>query len=520
MKKIKYLMFVLVISLIFIPSSVFAKTKEEAESMLNSMALENADGSCTWNFEITDPDVMVENYCNYSLNDLIKDHPWLENVSYEQQLETLDSMKKSCRLATVESIVEIESRKFGYPNWSVGVDLSNGVPIVYDDYDINLFDSNKLSLTATYESTSEYGYEVVGTVLKTCKVEINEIDENVLKSVSKVVKKFEANNVIYSLTSFNSVYHYGKIFENNTIDSEMILYKFPEFKQSLMDNPEYDYEIAWFGGGGTPIETGCGGYVIAYKDGVPYGLRYVNFSIDNRLYVDKSLDGTSIEKAYDRLNKFFNGKVDIKFDSDTYEENYDIDGITGLFTYVNLGNVETPIFIVEVDKKDLDDFEVKAHNKKYNVNVISNSYDVPIDATLEVKDVMKNITLDTNEYRLLGAYDIDVIKTGTGSYVKNVENGIDVYIPVSNRKIGEKLKVIHMEENNKQGDEFEGEVVEIDGVQYVKFRTTHFSTYAVVDDTSAIANPDTGDDVIYSVVLAVLSISGLFVVYKLRPKYE
>lgn len=517
MKKIKYLSFVLVLSLLFVPGNVLAKAN--AEARLNAMALENEDGTCTWNVKIADPNALGDEYCNFSLQDLIRDNQWIGNLPEEEQLEMLESRRKNCRGATVISTIEVASRKMGNANWDISVDFSNGTGDWEDYDDINVFDPNKLTLIAYYDAVDEYGNNNTMTVSKTCKVQINEVDEKILKDASKVVKKLEGNNVIYSLNSFNSVYHYGSIFQNNRLDSEMILYKFPKFKQSLMENPEFDYEIAWNGGGGSPMASGCQGYVIAYKDGIPYGLKLVNFTIDNRLYVDKDLEGTVVERAYNRLNEFFNGKVDITFDSSILEEDT-VDGFVGTYTIVKLGEVETPIFIIEVDKHELDKFEVKAHHKKHNVNVITNSYDVPIDATLEVEDVKKNITLDKNEYKVLGAYDIDVVKTGNGGYVKTIENGIDVFIPVSNRKVGEKLKVFHMEEDNKTGEEFDGEVVEVEGVKYVKFRTTHFSTYAVAANAVQIDNPDTGDNIISSFILAFLSLCGLIMVCKFKPKYE
>lgn len=520
MKKFKYVLVLFVLTLIFIPGNVFAKTKEEAEALLDSMAVENNDGSCTWKFKLTEPEILIDNYCNYSLQDLLKDNPRLENLEEWEQLQVYEDMKENCRMSVVTSPIEVASRKMGNKNWTFGVDFSNGTPDYRDNYDYEVFDQDNLSLTNYYDSIDEYGHNITVSVLKTCSVEILEVDEQEVKKASKIIKKFEANNVIYSLNSFNSVYHYGTIFENNTINSDMILYKFPEFKQSLMENPEFDYEIAWDGGGGMPTETGCAGYVIAYKDDITYGLRYVNFTIDNRLYVDKDLDGTLVERAYNRLNEYFNGKVEIEFDLNVYDDSYMVDGLSGVYTNVKLGNVETPIFIIEVEKKYLDKFEVKAHHKKYNVNVISNSYDVPLDATLQVDDVMKNISLDTNEYKILSAYNIDVVKTGAGSYVKNVENGIDVFIPIAGKEVGEKLKILHMIDDNKSDEEFEGEVVEIDGQHYVKFRTTHFSTYAVAEGTSQISNPNTGDSIIYSILLAFLSICSLFVLYKKNLNFK
>lgn len=516
MKKLKYLLFVLAFSLIFIPGNVLAKTKEEAEEELNRLAIENQDGTCTWDIKMMDPQVLIDNTCNYNLQSIIKDNPWVGNLEKEEQENILKDFISGCRGSSIFSVVEVASRKAGNSNWTVGPDLSK-----YQDsngmYNLENIDLDNLTLVNYYDTISEYGYPTLVRVERTCKVNVVETDNSLVKNANKIMKKLDGSHAIYSLNSFNSVYHYGPIFQNNRIASDMILYKFPDFKEALMDNPEFEYEIAWEGGGGTPTETGCSGYVLAYKDGIPYGMKNVNFTIDNRLYVDESLEGTPLEKAEARLEEFFNNSLDIEFDTSVYETDYEVDGNVGIYTNVILGNYTSPIFIMEVDKKYLDKFEVKAHHKKYNVNVITNSYDVPLDATLEVEDVMNKVTLDTDEYKVLGAYDIDVVKTGTGSYVRTVENGIDVFIPISNRKVGEKLKVFHVSDDSKD-EEFEGEVVEVDGLQYVKFRTNHFSTYAVADASNSIINPETSDTIAGAIILVLVGLLGFGLVYKLRPR--
>lgn len=516
MKKLKYLLFVLAFSLIFIPGNVLAKTKEEAEEELNRLVIENQDGTCTWDVKMIDPEVLIKNTCNYTLESLNQMLPWLGDRPLDEQQEVLKNYIDSCKLSSVTSVFEVASRKVGNPNWSLGHDFSNGTPGHEDDYDYEYFNPNAVTFWTTYfEGYDEWNNKVYKNIERTCKVEYVENDKSIEKEAVKVAEKMTSNNIIYSLNTFNSVYHYGKIFENDTIDSEMILYKFPKFKKTLMENPEFKYEIAWEGGGGTPTETGCSGYVLIYRDGVPYAMKYVSFTMDNRFYVLKDLPGTAREKAEARLRTFFGPKVKIEF-SDYYEEmNEEEYNMVGTFTYVTIGEYETPIFLMEVETDNLDEFIVDAFNKQFGVNVSTRSYDVPIDATLEVDDVMKKITLDTDEYKILSAYNIDVVKTGTGSYVKNVENGIDVFIPISGRKVGEKLKVFHVSEDSLD-EEFVGEVVELDGLQYVKFTTTHFSTYAVAD--SVLTNPETSDTVVGAIILVLVGLLGFGLVYKLRPR--
>ena len=512
MKIRRYLLYVLFFAIILMPSSSLAKTKEEALAQLEQLAIENSDGSCSWDVKMIDPKVMAENYCNFTKNEIYEMYPYVKNYNDDELTDYIKNVIKGCKEATINSIIENASRKKGFNNWEVAV------------YDLNFetFDPNSVVLSTLYNTELNNNYELA---TKTCKIEYVEYEEKELKDAKNIVKKLNSNNTIYSLNSFNSIYHYGPIFQNNRIASDMILYKFPEFKQILMEHPEYEYEIAWQGGGGTPIETGCSGYIFAYKNGIPYGMKSVGFTIDNRLYVDKDAEGTLIERATARLNEYFKNSIKIEFNLEVMEENLEIDGMTGLFTEIKLGEYSTQIFILEVDKKELDKFEAKAHHKKYDINVITSSYDVPLDMTLDVEEVTDKLEINNKEHNILNAYDINVIKTGNKTLIKKIEDGIEVYIPVQNKKINDKMKVFHIVDNKELQEEFEGIVVELDGKMYVKFITTHFSTYAVADTLNAdvdvsdqIISPNTGDTIGYSITLLLISLCTLCFVAKANKK--
>ena len=510
MNNLKKLLLASALTIIFLSPNVNAgvreevekKTKEQAVAELENLSIQNEDGSCTWDIKMVDPKIMAQTYCNYTDADIRRLNPWSETLEPEEFERVKSDYIGSCQFNTIYSVIENASRKKGNANWQVGVFEA--------DYDT--LDPENVTLVSYYDGEEQYNQE---HVYKTCKLNYVQVDEKEIKEASKVVKKLESRNTIYSLNSFNSIYHYGPIFQNNKLDSEMILYKFPEFKQELMKNSEYKFEIAWNGGGGTPIETGCEGFVIAYKNDIPLGMSYVFFSIDNRLYVDKDLPGTPVEKAQARLNEYFKGKVNIEFNAEVYDVDMEIDGYQGVFTEVKLGENINPIFIIEVEKKELDKFEVKAHHKKYDINVLSNSYDVPLDATLNVEDVKSKINIKSEEYKITSAYDINVIKTGNGTKVSTIEDGIYVYLPVTNKELGEKVKVLHVKDNDDIGEEYEGEVVELEGNKYVMFKTNHFSTYAIAEET--VTNPETSDAIISAIILVLLFTGGLGLILKLKP---
>ena len=55
---------------------------------------------------------------------------------------------------------------------------------------------------------------------------------------------------------------------------------------------------------------------------------------------------------------------------------------------------------------------------------------------------------------------------------------------------------------------YDGEVVKVDGKNYVKFITNHFSTYVLASE--AIENPQTLDEISNSILITCVSLLGLF----------
>lgn len=502
-----------ILSLLFIPSTVMARTKEEAEEYFKEIPIiENEDGSCSFELETIPLDILVSNTCNYSKKELLeKMYGWEELTDEELEIRIKDYLD-SCAYSLTYYSIEKKGREL----------FDDSSMLLRSEF---LDNYSKIDLAIDYDN--EFG-SGAGEVKKTCNIKYAEYDEKVLKDALKVTKKIKNDYVMYGFDTFNSFYHYGMIFDNDFYNPNLSLYRFPELKNILTDNPEFDYNVVTMGGGGTPTYVGLGGGIEIYKDGILYANKEVNFGYNTVLPVDKDLSGTVFEKAENRLNEFFKGKAEIKLDVENAnildDEYADIDlnktlgtkdvKYKAYFTMGLLNDVEVQILIVEVDSKLLDKFEVRAKHKNTGVHVHTNSYEVPIDATLDVtdkKDKVKDVF--SGKYQLIDAFDINVVKTATGGFVKTIEDGILVYIPINNRKVGEKLKVYHVTDNNKRGEEFTGEVVEYEGRHYVKFKTTHFSTYAVVDTI----NPDTSDGIISTIICFICGVLGLIVLMRFRP---
>ena len=503
------LLFVLV--LLMVPNLTNALTYDEAhqkaqEAIGRIPVTEHEDGTCTWNVKMIDLEILKANTCNLTKETIIEKYPYWANLSDEELEQNLNDHNYYCRETILGMVFENASIAAGNERWEVTVN-----PEDYVD--------NQVTVHATYEYEIEDG-NGYGETNKTCYIEFEKVNQQQIEKAVKVTNSFKTKYKIYGLTSFNSVYHYGHLFED-AFNDKLTLYRFPEFKKVIMKNSEYDYQIAWNGAGGTPNMNGSAGYVTLYKNGVAYAMKDVDFEIYNNFYVDKNAEGTPLEKAEARLKEYFGEKVLVEIDKEnvTY---YDEEDMKGYYTRVKIGEHQSEIFIIETDEKDLDKYNVEAYHKETGVGVDSDSYEVPVDATLDVEDVKDKEyvkkAFSNGMFTLTDAYDISVVKTANGTIVDTIENGIEVYIPVEKRKVGQKVNVHHITEDGKLGEKYQAVVIEKDGKLYAKFTTTHFSTYALSDiSTTDVENPETFDDITTNLfigtiaIVSLLSVSFIFV---------
>ena len=514
MKKTKLLFCILVGLFIFSPVFANALTEEEAiaekEELFNKIATVNEDGSCTWNFKVINEEELYKNSCSFTKEQFLEAREWCGedrcvNVSEEVLQENKDNYEMYCKQDLYPALINQTINSVGGKMWSFSYDSFNFENTYYD---------GKFKIMMNYEYEGEDGNNRYGQLEKACSINFVDSDKKVNKQMKELSKEIKVNYTLYSLNTFNSVYHYGPI-SSSIFKTTEIIYRHPLFKKTLMNNPEFDYEVIWDGFGGTSDFTGCGGKIIISQDDVIYGAKPINYSLNHILYVDKDEDGTVFEKAEKRLKEYFKDKAVIDVLETEIDQEY-VNEYGGVGTSVKINEYQNMILIKEVDKKDLDKYEVEAYHKSTGVKVNSNSYEVPSDATLDVEDVTDEVSkkFDKEMYKVHSAYDIEVVKMADGGFVKTIENGIDVYLPISGRTIGEKMTVYHITDNGK-GDGYDGEVVEVDGMQYVKFTTTHFSTYAVVEELGnegelgeAIPeeNPNTFDGISYSIITLLVSL--------------
>lgn len=421
----------------------------------------------------------------------------------------------------------------------------NAINFYLKENDYNLEDVSIIDMETSNKATIGVSYTDNGSTLQLTK-EVNikyldNYDKDTFNKAFDIIKSFDDNYYLQGMNSINNLYHYGNI-SNNDYKTSTILARFSKLKEILEINSEFDFEILLGRGGGTPFGESRYAVISLYKDDVLYAYKEVILNVETIIYVDKNLSGTIYEKAEDRLNKYFNNKVNISFDMsnvDTLDDDYYSDYINNLFgtneTYnmvnlkLNLDNKSFYVTLIEVDKKYIDDEKVKSIDNKTGINVSTTSYDVPLDTSVKTNNVIEEeyITkfINKNKIDLEYAYDINLIKAYDKNYVTNITNGIDVYIPINNYKKGDKVTIYYIKDDSSIGETLSGEVVEIDNKLYIKFTTTHFSTYGVEklntnsSNNEVISNPNTSDNIFIYIITFTISLLSIGL-YAHKKKYS
>ena len=402
----------------------------------------------------------------------------------------------------------------------LGVDLYHGGSQINADF----IDDNHIKLYKG--NTKEHDFITVELRFD------NSISENDVKEAGQINNALKSEYMQYGLTALNGIYHYGTI-EDTIYNSSLVLYRFPEFKNQLEDYPGYEVITLTEGAGGIPLEFGTAVMVGIVKNDKLLSIKRSHFSINTLLVVDEEIEGNIYDKATVRLNEYFgednftltildngnNINVEDDYYTDTInnllgtaKERYDI--YKGLIEFKN-GNSQE-FYIINVPTETVDKYSVISKDKSTGVMISTGSYDVSIDTFVNAEDVKdeefvkKSATQNNIKYDYV--YNIDLVRKTDGAFIKTITNGVEVYIPVENKTIGDILSVYYIKEDSTIGEELQGEVVKIDNKLYVKFITDHFSVYAIgnkVEASKDIENPQTYDGILNWILLGVISISGI-----------
>ena len=511
----KVYLFLLVFGLfVFSPFVVQARvlTEDEANEVFSNLPIrENEDNSCTFTANTLPYDVLKENSCGFTYEEYVSKHPYRDTYSESKLRDAYNEDKRYCR----------ESFRYHIFN-------------NYDHASINYDEDNKVvDISVSYDGVEdEYGnISNPSYITASCKVDyVEDYDEEMVDLAQELSSKLDYVYTLYGYDVINSFYHYGGL-SADIWSNTAIMYRFPKIKEKLLDYPEFDYTVS-SEGGAISFLANSSGFIKAFDNDILYGMNFYSANYIGMLLVDKAEEGTTVEKAEKALDTYFGGKVDFEFDRnhvydldasghDPANKAFGTDGVLyeGIDVLLKLKGEQYTVGVVEMDKEDIKEYEVKAKHKGTGVYVETDSYEVPSDAVIDVEDVTDEVKKKYKKemYKVHSAYDINVIKMNDGGFIKNIDNGIFVYLPISGRRVGEEIEVKHITDNSKE-EGFKGKVVDVDGKQYVKFETTHFSTYAIVEKLDSVTNPNTSDNIILTIISLITGSLLLIGCLKLRPR--
>lgn len=163
-----------------------------------------------------------------------------------------------------------------------------------------------------------------------------------------------------------------------------------------------------------------------------------------------------------------------------------------------------PFYIMKGTEEDLKVPTYVGSDMDTNITITNNDPYIPLDTSLNVKNVIDdNIkkVLGTDKYK---AFDIKLYSDGKGSLIEKSDDKFIVRMPVPEEFEGKTLIVNYINSNNEK----EPHVVTLspDG-KYLTFETNHFSTYILSENTN-VKVPGTGDNILMYFIIGMISIIG------------
>ena len=507
MKKIKVLFIITCILALITPNFVNALTEDEANEILNSLPIKEVDGKKIMETKIVDPSYVMDNQCTVN-----KSGP------------TTDEWIKECKEYLYQDIILTYLKYLGYDTTDIMLEFNE------NDY--------KNAVLSYFFDDSD-----AGTTSISINVEVSylkDADTKEIEKAKKVLAGFEDSDRLYGLQLINLIYHYGAI-EDADYNKETIFGRYQDFKKTMEEYPEYKFiSNGGRGGGDTLVRER---YIQAgmFKDGIMYGIKQVIHHENQILFVDKDSTGNIKEKIEARLNEYFNNKVDVNIEIDdtfSIEDIYATDEISGrewfnnfvneilgtngleftaYFANIKINNIEMGFVVTEVPSKYVNNLYVEAYDSTTGVSIKTESYDVPIDAMVNAKDIKNNTNIINNfendGQTVESAYDISLIKCYNGSFIHKIDKGIEVYLPLDGEYNSNlNYKVYYVSSTNEK-EEYDTEIVTINGKNYAKFVTNHFSSYVLTSETkgkvntenTVVENPQTLDSVSENILMIIVS---------------
>ena len=361
----------------------------------------------------------------------------------------------------VDSIVsKLEERVYNVSDLEVISYWLNGGSILYY--------SNDLMSTLGYKNFENFSFDVRAG------------DNSSFNTVEAGILKFIYNDTIYFMADFVEVDGNNIIYVEDNTDSNDLM----KSAQTRIDNYFGKDKVKLVDAG--KLEEFLNSYVLDNQDIIDEMYEY-NESMKNLPgYVAKTK-----EEIANQLKEEMRSMV-----SDILKENEHIyKVIIGDNTYYTL---------IRSDSSKMVETTYRTSDILTDVSISSSNKTIPYDALVNVRKITDGETykkiLDILKLTDSEMYDLKLFSKSLDNYVSKLVNGsFEVRIPIKDEYKNKNLVAYYVDDNGKVT---EYEVTVKDG--YAIFNTDHFSIYTL--GVKNVNNPQTGDNIINSVILAFVSI--------------
>lgn len=361
----------------------------------------------------------------------------------------------------VDSIVsKLEERVYNVSDLEIISYWLNGGSILYY--------SNDLMSTLGYKNFENFSFDVRAG------------DNSSFNTVEAGILKFIYNDTIYFMADFVEVDGNNIIYVEDNTDSNDLM----KSAQTRIDNYFGKDKVKLVDTGN--LEEFLNSYVLDNQDIIDEMYEY-NESMKNLPgYVAKTK-----EEIANQLKDEMRSMV-----SDILKENEHIyKVIIGDNTYYTL---------IRSDSSKMVETTYRTSDILTDVSISSSNKTIPYDALVNVRKITDGETykkiLDILKLTDSEMYDLKLFSKSLDNYVSKLVNGnFEVRIPIKDEYKNKNLVAYYVDDNGKVT---EYEVTVKDG--YAIFNTDHFSIYTL--GVKNVNNPQTGDNIINSVILAFVSI--------------
>lgn len=545
MKKINYLLFILVLFCFVEVNDVLALTNEERkEIMLEQLS------DYTFDFKYVD---MTDNY------ELIK-----ENRKSSLHLNYKSWFLSGLVRNELENVIDLESGDaidlYCYLEGDEYTEYENGNPVIttkeHDGCGMGIY-------LDVYSSDSlSFRYELNGDF------EVVNGDEKVKEEALSLAEQMIDNVYVADVDMLNHYVNY-KSNSSTFFESNNALLEFANLKKIVEENPDYNFFVGYQDTRrGNAYASFAEGSTYVEKDGIIYAFTINTYTSANMFFVpigtpiDKygevlekrlkeyvnneniNIEILSFDETEDNFLKFPNAEVSYTLENnlnvnidkyyelvvtDSEKEKIDDDYVSdcekcvAMYSYQMIINGERyEIGIMEMYDEKLKEFgTILSRDNKTGIILKTFAGNVPLDAkllveTLELTKEEKD-KLNSLGYTGIGAYNFQLYSIILDKVIHNFSDVTDVLIPLEGNVVADKLKVIYLSDHLDKLEYFDTKVVEYEGNKYLQFSTRHFSNYVVVESNEI--PPKTGDNIITYIGLFILSISvfgNIFYILKKR----